>query len=229
LDIERLCGGIDKVKNSRLMRRSNVKVAVFSWLCLAALVSGCNSVGDWSNPVDGHPIGGPIPSIKEHYDQALAQARTWHSDAAVFWAQVDIWNGQIELMYRFKSVSFPGERYLVHLELSPSGTEMTVFEGSFEGPDTSDPAISLDDSILDSTQVADLALSHGAREFITKHPSARRLLIQLCGLSGAAADELGLQAMRPTWRVGISDLPLYSINLLFDPYSGEFLGSILRE
>lgn len=217
------------MKSSRMMRRIGLKVTVTCWLIFAALVSGCNSSGDRLNPIEGHPIEGPIPSIKDHYDQALTHARLWRDDAAPFWAEVEMWDHRTVVFYRFRSESFPGERYLVQLELTSSGTEMTVFDGSFEGPDTSNPLISLEESILDSPQVAELALSHGVREFIARHPDATRVLIQLRGISGAAADELGIQAMRPVWRVGLSELPIASIDLLFDPYTGEFLGSIVRE
>ncbi len=200
-----------------------------SFCGIALLASGCTSIGHSPDPFEGHPLNGPIPSLKYYYDEALTQARTWHDDALPFWAEVDITNGRTEVFYRFKSGSFPQERYLVQFEITPEGTEMSIFEGSFEGPGPVDPVISLEPSILDSPDVVDLALSHGAREFIIKYPNARDLLIQFTGTSGSAAEELGIEPMRLSWRVGLSNLPLSSINLYFDPYTGEFLGSILRE
>lgn len=106
---------------------------------------------------------------------------------------------------------------------------MTIFEGSFEGPGPVDPVISIQDSILDSPDVVDLALSNGAREFITKHPNATHLIIQLRGISGSGAQDIGIEPNRITWRFNLYGLPFCSIDIDFDPYTGEFLGSFIRE
>ena len=163
-----------------------------SLLFVTLTLTGCTPNNGNTDSYIWYPLNEPIPSLRHYYNEAITEARTWHMDAALYWAEVWIRDGRTHMIYKFKSEMFPQERILVELEITPEGNVMKTFDSIIEGPSPVDPLISLDDSILDSAEVVDLALSFGARDFISNHPNVENLLIQLAGTSGAAAEELGI-------------------------------------
>jgi hypothetical protein len=200
----------------------------FFLLCRSILLACLSTACTVSLSNVPHPVDTDIPSLKEHFPVALAEATEWHPDAFVFWAQLEM-NDRVKLIYRFDSPSFPGDRLLVALELEDDEIDVSTIDVYIEEPRPENLPIPLEASILDSAEVVDLALAQGGQAFIDRHPGARDLLVQLVAISGAAADELGLERSRPIWRVAIFSLPTPGIDLIFDPYNGQFLGSILRD
>jgi hypothetical protein len=176
-----------------------------------------------------NPVETSVPSLKAYYAEALAEAREWHADAILTGVQVAVCDENAHLFYLFDSPGSPQEGLTVGIEIM--GTEQTLSSEQFALPQghVIDPIVPLLDSILDSQDALDLALNHGVSEFIGRHPGADEILIQLKGLSGSAAERLGLESFRLAWRVSLRSLPTTAIEDYFDPFTGEFLGSIVRE
>jgi hypothetical protein len=200
----------------------------FFLLCRSILLACLTTACTVSLSNVPHPVDTDIPSLKEHFPVALAEATEWHPDAFVFWAQLEI-DYRSRMIYIFESPAFPGYWLRVAIEFVNDEIAVATSEGYIEEPRQDNQPIPLEASLLDSAEVVDLALAHGGQAFIDRHPGARDLLVQLVAISGAAADELGLERSQPIWRVAIFSLPTPGIDLIFDPFTGEFLGSILQE
>jgi hypothetical protein len=166
--------------------------------------------------------------LKEYFPVALAEAVEWHPDAFLFWSQIEM-RDESRLIYIFESPAFPGEWLRVEIALENNESAVHSHEGYIEEPRQDNQPIPLQDSLLDSTDVVDLALALGGQAFIDRHPEARNLLIQLAPLSGSAAEDLAMEGKLLVWRVGFFSIPTRSIDLYFDPFTGGFLGSIVRD
>jgi hypothetical protein len=216
-----------KLKLSQNM--SGIFRAISALLILSTIsLTSCGFASDENTSNASYISQMEIPSLKENYGLALSKAQAWHDDAYVFWADVSINNKNVFISYIFGSTLFPQDEKLVEIRLDGDTKKITTFESTIDPPSRKNEPIPIEDSVLDAPEVFKMALQHSGSSLISSHQNITDILIQLVPLSGAAAEEIGRVTFQPVWRVALSN-STKSINLLFDPFTGDFLGSINRE
>lgn len=169
-----------------------------------------------------------VLSATEHLQRAVQESKEWRTSAYLVWIDIDIARDKAEAAYAFDNPNDPEDGFLVYVESDGNGYTMRTREVRSEGRRSVRPPIDREDWTVDSIQVGGLALQR-ARDFLRQHPEVAQMDIQLAGLSGSAADQVTGETGDLVWSVMFYSSPETSLDLYFDPLSGEYLGRVLRD
>ena len=199
-------------------------------LLLSAIILVAYLMGYCSMSPDQELLMEPkIPSLKEYYPQALAEAIKWRQDAYMVDASINIRPSRILGSFAFDSESDPEVGFLFHIEGSDEGFQVEPKELDAPGRWVIQPAIEPDEWALDSLDVARIAYENGGREFLKEHPEVNTVLLHLMRVSGSASDRTGLNQGNVIWVATFYRLRKVSIDIYIDPITGEVLATDFQE
>ena len=170
-----------------------------------------------------------IPSVKEYYPQALAEARKWRQDAYMVDASINIRPSRILGSFAFDSASDPEAGLLYFIIASDEGFQTETKEVDASGRMKSDPAIEPNEWALDSLDIARIAYENGGDAFLKEHPEVNTVLLHLMRVSGSASGRTGLIQGDVIWVATFYRLREVSIDIYIDPITGEVLATDFQE
>lgn len=195
---------------------------------LIGLLLGACRFEPGSSPILGIDPSQDILSVSEHLPKAVRLSRNWSSTAILVWIDIDVTTEGSRATFAFDDSNNPEDGLLVIFE--PSGDDYSVHtrEVHSEGKRHVEPSIDEGDWVIDSVEISRQAIQR-ADEFINENPDADEMKVQLRGVAGAAANQIDAQPGELAWRVQFYAWPNPSLDLYFDPVSGDLIGGILRE
>jgi hypothetical protein len=208
--------------------RDRAAPAFFVAFAFPAILLGACNPEPASSPLLGIDPEQDILSAAEHLPTAIQESNEWRSSAQLIWIDIDIAKDSAEVAYAFDNPNDPEDGLLVYLEPSGDGYSIRTKEVISEGRKSVRPPIEQGDWVVDSIEIGELAFQR-ARGFLLEHPEVAQMDMQLAGLSGSSADHINGEAGDLVWSVMFYSSPGTSLDLYYDPLTGEFLGEILRE
>ena len=194
-------------------------------IALTAYVMGCHIVP----PAQEEIMQPKIPSIKEFYPQALAEARKWRSDAYMVFAAIHIRHSRMIGSLAFGSESHPEAGFIYYILENDDGFLTETKEVGTSGSLKADPGINTDEWELDSLDAARIAYENGGRAFLKEHPEVDTVRLQLIRLGGAGSERTGIAMNRVVWSVSFYRLSGADLGIYIDPLTGEVLATDLQE
>ena len=200
-------------------------VLLLSMIALVAYLMGYRI----TPPTQEEIMAPKIPSMKEFYLQALAEARKWRSDAHMVDAAILIRNSRVLGSFAFNSQSDPGVGFLFYIEGSDEGFQVESKEIDASGRLTANPAIEPDEWAQDSPDVARIAYENGGRDFLKDHPEVNTVHLHLTRVGGAASDRTGIAMNQVVWIVKFYRLRVVYFDIYLDPLTGDVLATDFQE
>lgn len=192
------------------MRRVPRLVTLFLWaLCLTGLL-GCR--GQTATPVP--LMGVEVPAARDHLVEARRLAAKWRIDAELKQIKITLVGPQqhhpAEVVFTFESPQESKTKYYVscyNYHCSGMGMHVSTTTGW--------RAVNLEEEMLDSEEVAAIALANGGSRYVDNERAVMHLRFRV---------GYGSLAGKPAW-LGYffapgTGSPLY---LVIDPYSGEIV------
>jgi len=200
-------------------------VLLLGSIALVAYLMGCRV----APPTQEEIMEPKIPSVKEFYPQALAEARKWRSDAYMVDVAIHIRNSRVLGSFAFDSESDPEVGFLFYIEGSDEGFQVEPEEVDASGRLKANPAIELDEWELDSLEAARITYENGGREFLKEHPEVDTVHLHLTRVGGSASKRTGVAMNRVVWIVSFYRLRVVYFDIYLDPITGEVLATDFRE
>lgn len=214
----------------RIEKSSQARFLVTSFALIACAALGFLISNMVSDTVNGSQIvDRQVPSLVELYPEALDQARSWRDDAYMIYADIDFHPERFSTAFAFGTLEDPNLALLVYFNENEDGYEVKLDESRGSGRTDFPPAIHRDDWSTDSPEVAQYAYDQRGSDFLDAHPEVNEAVLQLTWLSGAAAENTGLEAQRLVWVMHYYQLRGYSLRVYVDPLTGEIIGEELFE
>ena len=170
-----------------------------------------------------------IPSAKEFYPQAQAEALKWRPDAYMVYAAIHIRNSRVLGSFAFDSESDPEVGFLFHIEGSDEGFQVESKELNSSGRLKANPAIEPDEWAVDSLDVARIAYENGGRDFLKDHHEVDTVHLHLTRVGGAASDRTGIAMNQVVWIVKFYRLRVVYFDIYLDPLTGDVLATDFQE
>ncbi len=216
----------EKAKEEKQLAILRIGAAILiAAIALTAYVMGCHI----APPAQEEIMEPKIPSIKEFYPQALAEARKWRTDAYMVDADVYIHHSRVIGSFSFDSESHPEVGFLFYIEESDEGFHVEPEEVDASGRLKANPGISHDEWELDSLDAARIAYENGGRTFLKEHPEVDTVLLHLMHASGSASSRTGLPMGKVVWVVTFYRLRGAYMRIYIDPLTSEVLATDLQE
>ena len=216
----------EKAKEEKQWAILRIGAAIFiAAIALTAYVMGCRI----APPAQEEIMQPKIPSIKEFYPQALAEARKWRSDAYMVYAAIYVRHSRMIGSLAFDSESDPEAGFIYRIRENDDGFRTEIKEVDASGRLRANPGISHDEWELDSLDAARIAYENAGRDFLHEHPEVDTVLLQLSRVGGAASERTGIAMNRVVWSVSFYRLRVIYFDIYIDPLTGEVLAIDLQE
>ena len=165
-----------------------------------------------------------FPSIAKLYPEALDEAQSWREDAYMVFADVSHRQGRISTAFAFGTMEDPNLGLLVYFRESENGYVVKSEESEGAGRVEPRPGINREDWAVDSIEVAQQVFLERGSDFLKAHPEVDEALLQLTRVSGAAAENTGLEAERIVWVMHYYQITGYELRVYVDPITGSIIG-----
>lgn len=216
---------LQRIEKSSQVRLIVVVVALFSCSVLGFLLGKGILIADEEPWI----VNSKVPSLVELYPEALDQARSWRDDAYMIYADISFQKESFSTAFAFGTMDDPNLALLAYFNENEDGYEVKLDESRGSGRTDFPSAIRRDDWSTDSPEVAQYVYDQRGFDFLDAHPEANEAVLQLTWLSGAAAENTGLEAKQLVWVMQYYQLRGFSLRVYVDPLSGEIIGEELFE
>ncbi len=165
-----------------------------------------------------------FPSLADLYPEALDQARSWHDDAYMVWADISFRLSRLDAAFAFGTLNDPKQGLLVYFRLNEEGYDVELEEAESSGRTEFRPEINREDWAVDSQEVAQRVFNLRGSDFLKAHPEVDEAMLQLRRISGASAENTGLETDKIVWIMSYYKLRGVTLRVFVDSITGEIIG-----